>query len=78
MWGSLKCSFFPPQSSPKDMIIDFRREGGKERQRNIDDREKELNLQPRHVPNWESNLQPLGLWDYDPPNWATMVRAKIS
>lgn len=50
------------------MIIDFRRGGREERERNIDDRKKELNLQPRDVPNWELNLQPLGLWDYDPLN----------
>ena len=28
----------------------------------------ELNLQPKHVPHQEANLQPFGLWD-DAPHW---------
>ena len=67
------------------MFTDFREEGRERNkdERDMDVREKHwsvssslysdwgLNLQFRHVPDWESNPQPLGVWDEAPTNWAT-------
>ena len=67
------------------MFTDFREEGRERNKdvRDMDVREKHwsvssglysdrgLNLQFRHVPGWESNPQPFGVWDEAPTNWAT-------
>ena len=77
-------------SSPKDMLIDFRekrREGERDRERNISVREKCRLVasysapmdQTRHqgtCPDWELNLQPLSVRDNAPTTWATLARAQ--
>ena len=54
-------------SSAKDTLIDFRERGRKrERERNIDVREKHASVASRTTPDWKSHPRPSGLPDYTP------------
>ena len=64
----------------KDFIYLFLERGegrGKEREKNINVREKHRSVVSHTCPDQESTWRPFALPDKCPPNWATAVRARL-
>ena len=56
-------------------ILIWEGQGERDRQTDIDIREKHQLVASHLCPDWELNLQPFGVWDDTPTNWAIPARA---